>query len=86
MWTLRDLWMMLNPDYAQKYRENKAMDYGNRTYGRDDSNPGTLSDYFRQKIPDPGHNPIRTLNDYVNDSFMVPDRRRRLNEEGYGYL
>lgn len=51
MWTLRDLFMMLSPQYAQHYREQAAMDYGNRTYGRDDSTPYSLEDYYSQKAP-----------------------------------
>ena len=48
MWTLRDLFMMLSPQYAQQWREQQAARY-RQPNARNDSQPFTLEDLMRQR-------------------------------------
>ena len=48
MWTLRDLYMLLNPQYAQQWREQQAGQY-RQPNARNDSQPFTLEDMMRHR-------------------------------------
>jgi hypothetical protein len=47
MWTLRDLWMMLDKNYAQKWREEQAKNLQGQYH--DGNMPQGLSEMFNQK-------------------------------------